>query len=433
MKLFNNYLNSIDTILNKNQLKTFSSELSSNVPSYFEKGSINLKNLNESNNRININTENKVLLEFDNNLLVELFGTNPDSFNSFEIGTHPDFSDLKHFEYENHFCVTMFMDIVGSTRLNGKYTLLEIRKIKDTILSLAIQVTSHFGGHVHRLQGDGIMIQFVRKSSNEQNSVINALNASSILTNFISKDLAEHFNNNGIKPLRVRIGIDLGFKEDVIWSHYGVKGCSELTTTSLHTDLAAKLQSQSKSNGILIGGNIKQILDIKAEFCQDLLTEQGTIDYYCYQGTKNYRKFNFNWFNYLNSFDFYKKTSNGNLDFEIPRFRLKCFIKGKNNLIGEEYFQNSYAIPKEYEIKFEIWENKMPYHRKQYETIEWTAFNSGTEAINAGHETHDFGGSYKNLTICETTTAYIGHHYVECIVKRPHSENIRIKFPLFIK
>ena len=428
MRLFDSYLNSIAEIIKeKQQVKSFSEYAAdSKIPRYFEKSYLTeTAGLQRSNER------NKVLIEFDNSQLTRLFGPNPNSFNETTIGSHPDFEDLGYHEYVNHYCVSMFMDIKGSTRLNEKYNLIQIRKIKDTVLTLAIHIASHFGAHIHRLQGDGIFLQFVRKEQKEEDAVINALNAASILTHFISTDLARILDNEGVKPLRVRIGIDLGYKDDVIWSHYGIPGCSELTTTSLHTDLAAKLQAKAESNGILVGSNIKDILDIKDEFCQTC-HENGETDYYIYQGFINYKKYKFNWLNYLNTFDFTIRNSH-TLEINEPNIKLICKIYKPYSENPIEYFQNSAAIDKEYNIRYEIMENEHKYFKKDWETIEWKAVNSGEEAKEAGQLNHDFEKKYVDSIFCETKAAYLGHHHVECTIKRRHSENIKLKFPIFVK
>jgi len=428
MKLFDNYLNGISNIVSESKIEKFSTFSAENrLPDYFEKAVVN-----ENQALQRVGESDKTLIEFDKSQLTSLFGPNSFSFNETLIGSHPDFAGLKYNEFENHYCVSMFMDIKGSTRLNEKYDLFQIRKIKDTILTLAIHVAAHFGGHVHRLQGDGIFLQFVRKSQKEQDAVINALNSASILSHFVSTDLAEIFNNNGVRPLRVRIGIDLGFKEDVLWSHYGVPGCSELTTTSLHTDLAAKLQTKAKANGILIGGNIQEILDIKNDFCQTCYDDIGEPDYYIYQGFKNYRKFDFNWQNYLNSFDFIKRSSNS-IEIEEPRIKLICKISSPDSEINKIYYQNSYAIEKNSNIAYEIVENGHQYHKKDWETIEWKAVNTGKEAKDANELEHDFGKKFTNNVFCQTHAGYVGHHHVECVIKRQHSENVRLRFPIFVK
>lgn len=103
---------------------------------------------------------------------------------------------------------------------------------------------------------DGVFILFARRDKHHVNSIINALNASSLLAQFISVDLAEIFKKNDINPLRIRVGIDYGDKDKVLWSYYGISGCDELTTTSLHTDMAAKLQAKANDNCVVIGNNL---------------------------------------------------------------------------------------------------------------------------------------------------------------------------------
>lgn len=433
MKLFENYLDGIKSIMddsNSVQVRSFSTytDQDSNLPKYFKKG------LNEnliSSRKDNI--DNKVLINFESNHLTSLFGPNDYSFPSVSIGNHPDFSDLNYSEYENHFCVSMFMDIKGSTRLIERFSLLQIRKIKDTVLTLAIHIATHFGGHIHRLQGDAIFVQFVRKKQKEQDAVVNALNAASVITHFISADLADIFIQNQLKPLKVRIGIDYGKTDDVIWSHYGVPGCSELTTTSLHTDLAAKLQARAGSNEVLIGGNIKEILDIKPDFCSNVHDSKGDVDYYIYEGVKKYRKFNFDWQKYLLSFDFIKKASDGKrLNITVPNARLTCSISNSTDNSFENYYPNSRSINKNATITFRLQENGRDYNKKDWESIEWKAFNSGKQAKDKEQEIHNFGGEYDNKIYCKTTAAFTGHHYVECIIKRPRLDNIKITFPIYV-
>lgn len=418
MKLFENYINNISDIFDKKSQNKF----------------LSFSGDNEAENYIEKSHDNeKVLMSVDTNQLTTLFGKNAYSFNKISIGTHPDFSNIQYSKYENHYCVTMFMDIKGSTRLIEKYSLLQVRKIKDTVLTLAIHIASHFGGHIHRLQGDGILIQFVRKGQCEEDAVINSFNASSIISQFISTELADFFKSNGDTPLRVRIGVDIGYNKDVIWSHYGIPDCSELTTTSLHTDLAAKLQAQAPSNGILIGENIKEILDLKAEFCNSIIDNEGNIDYYIYKGIKYYKKYNFNWTNYLKSFDFIKKSSNSTaLNIIIPEIRIKCFISDENGDNRTEYFQNSCRIKKGYKIEYYLMENGHTYFKKEWEQIEWTAFNSGKEALEMNELKHDFKGEYKNKVFCYTNAGYKGHHHVQCLIIKQHSDNLKICFPIFV-
>ncbi len=168
-------------------------------------------------------------------------------------------------------------------------------------------------------------------------------------------------------------------------------------------------------------------------YCKDVKKENNEVDYYIYQGIKNYRKFSFNWLKYLDSFNFTKIASSGSsLEIEIPNIRLICYTTDKNG-DSIEYYQNSMIIQKGTKIKYYIKENDSHYNKKNFETIEWTAFNSGKEAKDATQEKHNFGGANRNKNFCETTAQYKGHHYVECLIKREHSKNMRFTFPIFVE
>lgn len=440
MNLFENYKNGLDEILSKkvtvtpdliSKQRTFSNTLI--------KANAN-ERLNESfsaNNGQNIPMQiqgPKVLFKYDRDFLRKHFGNNKDSFENITIGSHPDFQELTNTDYINHHCVSAFVDIKGSTRLIEKYSLLEVRLIKDSLLTLAIEVANQFGGHVQRLQGDGIFLQFVRKGVVPNDAVINALNAVSILTQFVSVDLSEIMRSHGLRPLKIRAGIDYGDDENVLWSYYGVEGCEELTTTSLHTDMAAKLQAKASDNSILIGGNIRDLLDLKKDFYDFYRNNEGKEMVYYYSSQASYPFYVFNWREYLYSLPFVWKVSGSEkLEINEKDLRIRCFISDKNGENSEEYYPNSKSIPKGKSIDFKLFQNGNLYYKKDFEKIEWHAYNSGKEATEAGELIHDFKKENNNKTICNSTAAYLGHHYVECKIIRNFQDNIKLSFPVFVQ
>jgi adenylate cyclase len=376
----------------------------------------------------------KVLFRYDKELLKKHFGNNKDSFENITIGKHPDFADLTNTDYKYHYCVSAFIDIKGSTRLIEKYSLLEVRLIKDSLLTLAIEVANQFGGHVQRLQGDGIFLQFVRKDVVPNDAVINALNAVSILTQFVSVDLSEIMKNHGLRPLKIRAGVDYGDNENVLWSYYGVEGCEELTTTSLHTDMAAKLQAKADDNSILIGGNVKNLLDLKKDFYDYYRNNEGKEMVYYYSGQSSYPFYVFNWKEYLYSLPFIWKVSGSDkLEIKEKEFRIRCFISDDNGENLEEYYPNSKSISKDKSITFKLYKNGSLYFKKDFEKIEWYARNSGKQATDLNELTHDFKKKYNDKTICNSGAAYLGHHYVECKIIRNHQDNMKFTFPIFVQ
>lgn len=440
MNLFENYSKGFDEILSKRVTispelikgnRTFNDTISKSNNS---QGLNERYNLNDNQNSASPIEGPKVLFKYDKEFLKKHFGYNKDSFENITIGPHPDFSDMTNMDYINHHCVSVFIDIKGSTRLIEKYSLLEVRLIKDSLLTLAIEVANQFGGHVQRLQGDGIFLQFVRKGVLPNDAAINALNAVSILTQFVSVDLSDIMKNYGLRPLKIRAGIDYGDDENVLWSYYGIAGCEELTTTSLHTDMAAKLQAKASDNSILIGKNVKELLDLKNDFYNYYKTTDGKEIVYNISNQFSYPFFVFNWKEFLFSLPFIWKVSGSEkLEIKEKEYKIRCFISDENQTNYEEYFPNSKSIPKGKNISFKLYYNNIEYTKKPFESIEWFAFNSGNEATIAEELNHDFKKQNNNKTECNSIAAYLGHHYVECKIIRNHQDNIKLSFPIFVQ
>ena len=435
MRLFDNYLNGLSDVLSKkvNVTPTLLRE-QRNFNSKIEK-SLSNDILNENVNDLPAIIEGpKVLFTYDKEFIEKNFGKNSHSFDSISIGAHPDFLNLEETNYTNHHCVSVFIDIKGSTRLIEKYTLLEVRLIKDSLLTLAIQVANQFGGHVHRLQGDGIFLQFVRRNKHQNDAIINALNAVSILTQFVTTDLAEIMSQYEIKPLKIRVGVDFGKAEDVLWSYYGIPNCGELTTTSLHTDMAAKLQAKAYDNSILIGGNVKETLDLKQSFYSIYENETNKEKVFFNSRQFTYPFFVFNWQEYLLTFPFVNKKSDGkSLEIIEKNYTIECYVLDQDGTNEIRYYPNSTSIPKDKKIRYILKKGNTQYIKQNYEKIEWYAHNSGKEAAEKNMSKHDFNKRNHNKTICETASAYLGHHTVECKIIRDHSGTDRVTFPIFIQ
>ena len=69
--------------------------------------------------------------------------------------------------------------------------------------------------------------------------------------------LKKYFENVlGVSSLKIRIGIDFGDDDEVLWSKYGIDNINEVTVTSLHADLSSKLQNKASENSIMVGENV---------------------------------------------------------------------------------------------------------------------------------------------------------------------------------
>jgi len=235
-----------------------------------------------------------------------------------KLGEHPDFAYLKGTTNTlRHYITSVFIDIKGSTNLYKMYDLETVHTITNTIQRAAIHTCLIFGAHIQRLQGDGVFVYFGGKGIDKKKSVEMALNATSLFTYFVKNDLRKLFEEEGVEDIFTRIGIDFGDDDKVLWANYGLGTCSELTTNSLHTSLASKMQSHATSNGIVIGDNVKALIALPEEYFSFVTdsTGKGTIRY-IYTDQKNqffYSQYRFDWLKYLKTLSFIKSNDDGSI------------------------------------------------------------------------------------------------------------------------
>lgn len=367
--------------------------------------------------------------------LRSLFGKTGEQF-SRNIGVHPDFSDLEETESRNQYICSLFLDISGSTKLGLKFPLPTVKFYKNAILQSAIEIFQVFDGHIHRLQGDAVFAYFGHKGMKKSDAIINALNAASLMQSFNKHTLSEFFIENELDPLRIRIGIDIGDEHQVLWSAYGLGKISEVTSTSIHTDLAAKLQNQAPRNQILIGENLYSYLDLPEEFLkvrkyiENGETKEAKHILYDSNLKVYYGMRIFDWEMYLKSFAFLPKEQN--TIYKAPEdFEIICQVSdGLNGTIP--YKSNSRAIEKGVSITFELSLKKNLAYLKP-SNIKWRVINRGLEASESESSLIYDMIDYKDKYICKRSTAYNGQHYMECTIYDSQNRIIgRDKFGLFV-
>lgn len=233
-----------------------------------------------------------------------------------KLGEHPDFKHLKETnQTEKHYIVSVFIDIKGSTNLFREYDLETITVITNTIQRAAIHTCVALGGYIHRLQGDGVFVYFGGKGVDKKDANIKAITATSMFSYFVKNDLKKIFDQDGIEDISTRIGIDFGDDENVIWAKAGIGDCSEITTYSLHTNLASKMQGHAKSNGIVVGEYVKSKTQLSEELFSLVTDSYGNvIKRYIFENRKSgflYTQYEFNWLKYLKSLPYLREDVDG--------------------------------------------------------------------------------------------------------------------------
>lgn len=239
-----------------------------------------------------------------------------------QLGLHPSFKHLKDTDdVEEHYIVSVFIDIKGSTNLFRKFDKETNFLITNVIIKAGIHTALLFGGYVHRLQGDGMFLYFGDKNTDQNKAVELALQMVSVYTHFVKNDLKEYLLSQGIENIGVRTGIDLGKKSDVLWGNSGIGEISEVTTCSLHTSLASKMQSSAITNGVVVGQFIKEEIEDDEYFTTVSSRTGSENDRYVYRiDDRNffYTQYDFKWEKFLKKQDFIATDLYGNPIIKIP-------------------------------------------------------------------------------------------------------------------
>lgn len=339
------------------------------------------------------------------------------------IGTHPDFVHLENTDdIENHYIVSMFVDIKNSTSIYLKTgDLVWTKTFKNTVLRIVTIFMQVFDGHIHRLQGDAVFSYFGWKDKCEEDAIIDSLNAASFLLYYVENGLNVQLEELNLPPIELRVGIDFGGDEEVLWSEYGLAPSTEVTTTSLHTDLAAKLQNRASSNSIMIGDNIKTFLDLPEEFVEVKAYQKDGVRkekiYILDRPEKRYRMWVFKHNNYLKYFP--QLNDDG--------FSMDCYA---NSI---PYFPNISALDKGISLVYSTRHPlTIPYRGVNNLHFEWSKENRGKEARLAKNEGVSAASKSRNHEADEST-AFRGHHIMMCKVIQGGSVQSTLKFGIFIK
>lgn len=193
------------------------------------------------------------------------------------IGGHPDFEHLANTaDQQKGFTVSLFIDIKGSTRLGLIYSPEEVFFIKNNIIRCAIETIQAFDGHVHRIMGDAVLAFFRADGESARDSAIDAINCGTYLVEFMKELVLPNLQLHNLNEnVGIRVGIDYGKDQDVLWGMYGYRGASEVTATSFFVDVAAKLQQSAPRNRVMIGQSIKELLDLHMGVIEHRFDKKG--------------------------------------------------------------------------------------------------------------------------------------------------------------
>lgn len=198
------------------------------------------------------------------------------------VGPHPDFAYLKASgDFRHHYAVTLFVDIKGSTRLNLLMDIQRTAFVKNRILQAAVEVVRSLDGHPHRFMGDALMAFFGGVNKTKENAIADAINAAALIRFTMKEHIFPELDDQlgTTTDMAVRVGIDFGDDDGVLWASFGFGEASEITAQGLNVDLASKLQGLASANQAMMGQNLFSFIDFPETY-QSVKTKAGEPDYF---------------------------------------------------------------------------------------------------------------------------------------------------------
>lgn len=368
------------------------------------------------------------------------------------IGDHPDFTHLDGTSNQEYCAIsTLFLDIENSTRLGVVFGAEEAYRRKNAIICMAIEIIKTFDGHVHRIMGDAVMAYFGGKNRSADAAAVDAINCAAFLRYFFGKVILPQLGDgDSDDAFGIRVGLDYGSSDKVLWASYGYEGMSEVTATSFYVDVAAKLQGQAGRNQILIGQSLRDFVDFP-----DVVgpvptrSREGVREpdpylrpnYTGADGKKiNYRKFLLDWEGYL------KRTHVASADAPaffpndsqpLPFLVTAGLAHAKDEPAHTPYGACSRPIQKGDWIRFEV---RAVSQMLAPERIRFSAENYGKEAeaeANRGNHSTGWVGigrpAPNPMAIHYESTAYRGLHDLVVDVGYPNGTVLTRRFGVYVQ
>jgi class 3 adenylate cyclase len=155
---------------------------------------------------------------------------------------------------------TLYIDLVGSTVMSMKLPSQKLSTLVSIFSEEMASVVSMNQGYVLKYSGDAV-IAFFPESESYSQMCQNALNCATDMRNLLKNGINTGLAHHNFEPLNIRIGIESGSNQITL-----IGGNIDIIGYTMN--IAAKITSMSKPNGITIGQDCYSALneDVQKEF-----------------------------------------------------------------------------------------------------------------------------------------------------------------------
>ena len=183
-------------------------------------------------------------------------------------GGHPDYNYLAEADYigevEKGSITAFFFDLKNFTKY---FRLLDdkekVYKAKAASIEAVAAISSMYGGHLHEIPGDGVLIFFGGRHCENDVMALRALYALCDSMYVLENYIIPEYNSDEYPDIYPKMGLDYG---EVLWGAYGASPSYEVKATSFNVDIASKMMSYCSSKEAAIGNDIKNFLAIDARY-----------------------------------------------------------------------------------------------------------------------------------------------------------------------
>ncbi len=227
-----------------------------------------------------------------------------EAYNSMVVkpGGHPDYNHLAELgnigNSEEGEITAFYMDLKNFT----KYCLFIDRKkvyqAKAAAIEAVIDVCRIYGGHLHEIPGDGVLVFFGGKAKESIESASLAVQAACDAMTFINEEVIPEYNSDTSYPdIFPKMGIDTG---PALWAAYGSNPHYEVKATAFNVDIAAKMMCDCDSKEVKIGNDLKTKLEIDKEYLKLGWVYEKELTVEGIKHEKKYKTWFFDWQKFKN-------------------------------------------------------------------------------------------------------------------------------------
>lgn len=222
----------------------------------------------------------------------------------FDISMDETDKILRKFSRSKVTFVILHIDLVGSTQLSMTLPLERLITIIQTFIQEMSTVIALYGGYVLKYIGDAILAFFITNSDGTRDDnprkqqlflpCVNAINCARSMIKVIENGINPILNQYDYPEMSIRVGIDVGETALIQygWDIHALDG-KQIIKEPHHdilgytVNVAVKMTSLAKPNGLVIGQSVYDILDEEQKSTFELLKLNSTSWNYRNEKTGN--------------------------------------------------------------------------------------------------------------------------------------------------